>query len=543
MPPIVSSNTTQPNQNVELGERWIWASGSVVSFTLLLTFTLLWLIVVNALGYFWPKALTQMQLKEGPILGLVVEKETTLEGRKRWKLQVGNRDLGGDPFRWVFPDEATRIHTPTIAVALERQEFGNFYGFLRSVSSPARGVEQKGKEPKNIKEQQTANWKNLQQALIWAQRERQKQKALYQQVETTGQRIQALKRQQKRTNFGLQQRQALAQSEAQFDQETQALVRLQAQNIQRTATFFTVQNKTLTLPVIHIVRAWQPNAMSLTQKISFYGAKVWEVLSTSPREANTEGGLFPAIFGTVLMVILMSLFCLPLGVGAAVYLHEYAKDNWWTRLVRIAVYNLAGAPSIVFGIFGLGFFVYGLGGSIDRVFFAERLPTPTFGTGGLLWASLTLALLTVPVVIVSTEEGLASAQRSMREASYALGGAKFQTLARVIFPMATPGILTGLVLAVARAAGETAPLMLTGVVKLAPDLAIDGQFPFVHLDRKFMHLGFHIFDLGFQSPNAEAAKPMVYVTALLLLLIVVGLSVGALGLRSRMRTKNMGRAF
>jgi phosphate transport system permease protein len=213
------------------------------------------------------------------------------------------------------------------------------------------------------------------------------------------------------------------------------------------------------------------------------------------------------------------------------------------RSVRVAVNNLAGVPSIVFGVFGLGFFVYTLGGAIDGALFADRLPTPTFGTGGILWASLTLALLTVPVVVVATEEALASVPRSLREASLALGATKWQTLWKVVLPGATPGILTGLILAMARGAGEVAPLMLTGVVKLAPAMPLDGQFPYFHFDRKFMHLGFHIYDVGFQSPNSEAAKPMVYMTALLLLFVVVALNLFALRLRRRLRERLGGSTF
>jgi phosphate transport system permease protein len=269
----------------------------------------------------------------------------------------------------------------------------------------------------------------------------------------------------------------------------------------------------------------------------FYGHKLVELLTGQPRESNTEGGLFPAIFGTVILIFVMSLFSFPLGVIAAVYLREYAKEGLLVRIVRIAVNNLAGIPSIVYGIFGLGFFVYGIGSGLDKLFFPERLPTPTFGTGGLLWASLTLALLTVPVVIVATEEALGAIPREMREGSYALGATKFQTLYRVLLPMASPGIMTGLILAMARAAGEVAPLMITGVVKLAPALPLDGQFPFLHLDRKFMHLGFHIYDIGFQSPNVEAAKPMVFVTALLLVLIVLVMSSVAIHLRNKMKKR------
>jgi phosphate transport system permease protein len=278
-------------------------------------------------------------------------------------------------------------------------------------------------------------------------------------------------------------------------------------------------------------------------RLGVYAGRLWEFFSGDPRESNTEGGIFPAIFGTVMMVLLMSIMVVPLGVLAALYLREYAKQGTLVRTVRIAVNNLAGVPSIVFGVFGLGFFVYFVGGGIDRIFFPESLPTPTFGTGGILWAALTLALLTVPVVIVASEEALAAVPRSMREASLAMGATKFQTILRVVLPAAAPGILTGLILAMARGAGEVAPLMLTGVVKLAPELPLDGFFPFFHLDRKFMHLGFHIYDVGFQSPNVEAAKPMVYTTTIFLLMIVVALNFTAIVVRNRLREKYKTGAF
>jgi phosphate transport system permease protein len=227
----------------------------------------------------------------------------------------------------------------------------------------------------------------------------------------------------------------------------------------------------------------------------------------------------------------------PFGVLAAIYLREYAKQGLLVRIIRISVNNLAGVPSIVFGVFGLGFFVYWMGGSIDRLFFAESLPAPTFGTPGLIWASLTLALLTLPVVIVATEEGLTRIPRAVREGSLALGATKAETLWRVVVPMAAPAMMTGLILAVARAAGEVAPLMLVGVVKLAPNLPVDGEFPFLHLDRKFMHLGFHIYDVGFQSPNVEAARPLVYATALMLVILIVILNLAAIGIRNHLREK------
>jgi len=291
------------------------------------------------------------------------------------------------------------------------------------------------------------------------------------------------------------------------------------------------------IPLAQVLDVRFPNAMGLVAKCVFYLAHVWEFISGEPREANTEGGVFPAIFGTILMVILMSIVVTPLGVLAAFYLREYARQGAFVSAVRIAVNNLAGVPSIVFGVFGLGFFIYGVGGAIDRLFFAEALPTPTFGTGGILWASLTLALLTVPVVIVATEEGLAAIPGGMREASLALSATKLETTLRVVLPAVMPSILTGLILAMARAAGEVAPLMITGVVKLAPSLPIDGQWPFFHLERKFMHLGFQIYDTGFQSPNVDAARPMVFATTLLLLAIVVFLNLFAIATRNRLRRK------
>lgn len=233
----------------------------------------------------------------------------------------------------------------------------------------------------------------------------------------------------------------------------------------------------------------------------------------------------------------MSVVVTPFGVLAAIYLREYARQGPLVRTIRVSVNNLAGVPSIVFGVFGLGFFVYFLGGNIDQIFYPEALPRPTFGKPALIWVSLTLALLTLPVVIVATEEGLSRIPRSVREGSLALGATKAETLWRTVVPMASPAMMTGMILAVARAAGEVAPLMLVGVVATAPALPIDGQAPFVHLDRSIMHLGFHIYDVGFQSPNVEAARPVVYATSLVLILLIVTLNLTAIMIRNHLREK------
>jgi phosphate transport system permease protein len=334
-----------------------------------------------------------------------------------------------------------------------------------------------------------------------------------------------------------------AETGPEYQKLTGELEKLKSTNAGLLLNMSTAEGRDVDIPFSKIVRIYQPNRMGVIDKSLLYASKLAEFVAADPRESNTEGGVFPAIFGTVMMVLLMSVAVVPFGVLAAVYLNEYARQGTVTRLIRLSVNNLAGVPSIVFGIFGLGFFIYMVGGSIDQLFFSERLPEPTFGTGGILWASLTLALLTLPVVVVATEEGILAVPRANKEGALALGATKWQMIRKIVLPNAMPGILTGIILAISRGAGEVAPLMITGVVKLAPTLPFDLTFPFLHLDRKFMHLGFHIYDVGFQSPNVEAAKPMVYSTALLLILIVILLNILAIYIRNRLRKKYKSAAF
>ena len=328
-----------------------------------------------------------------------------------------------------------------------------------------------------------------------------------------------------------------AKAELEFHEIRGRIERLNAENARHVLLFATADGQEKRVPLAEIVRAMAPNRLSTTGRLGVYASRWGEFLGDEPREANSEGGVLPAIFGTVVMTLIMSLMVVPFGVLAALYLREYAKPGPLVSLVRIAINNLAGVPSIVFGVFGLGFFCYTLGTGIDELLFAEKLPNPTYGKGGLMWASLTLALLTLPVVIVATEEALAAVPRSMREGSYACGASKWQTIRRIVLPRAMPGIMTGMILAIARGAGEVAPLMLVGAVKFAPELPVDGTFPFVHGERSFMHLGFHIYDVGFQSQNSEAAKPMVFTTTLLLIGLIVLLNVVAIWVRSRLRRK------
>ena len=312
---------------------------------------------------------------------------------------------------------------------------------------------------------------------------------------------------------------------------------LRGQQKASTLNYKLVSGETRTQALGDILHYYHPNQLSFLGKAGWFLRNGWDFLTGEPRESNTEGGIFPAIFGTFVMTLIMSALVTPFGVIAAIYLHEYARQGIIVRAVRISVNNLAGVPSIVFGVFGLGFFVYIVGATVDQIFFSNSLPTPTFGTGGILWSAFTLALLALPVVIVASEEALGAVPRGVREAALACGASKWQTIQRVVLPSALPGILTGVILSMARGAGEVAPLMLVGVVKLAPSLPLDLVPPFVHAERKFMHLGFHIFDLGFQSPDSEAAKPMVFATTLLLILLVITLNLAAILLRNHLRKR------
>lgn len=247
--------------------------------------------------------------------------------------------------------------------------------------------------------------------------------------------------------------------------------------------------------------------------------------------------MLPAIVGTSVVVVLMSVIVAPLGVIVAVYLSEYAKDTWYTELVRIGVQNLAGVPSVIFGVFGLAFFVYTVGGSLDSWLFADRLPSPTYGTPGLLWAAVTLALLTLPTVIVVAEEGLSRVPESLREGSYALGANRAETVLRVVVPAAAPSFFTGIILAIARAAGEVAPLMLVGVVRFAPELPVSATAPFVNLEQKFMHLGFYIFDISNHAVMGEGRLGLLAIASLLLVMVILILNVAAIMMRNSLRRR------
>lgn len=537
------------------GSAWVWMTAGAVSISLVSVLGLLLLIAWRGLIFFWPTDISEFEIlqngKTTTIIGEIYESEQVpvsrlklnnvvlppnlqQESLSRYLIKTGNREFVDLDFRWLLETEIKSSDKPTGIAKFERRKNGNFYGYVEQVvedGNPitdehriakleqliARAIELKGK---------VSAIQNNQISAINYQLEklRLKEKSLRLKNDLNDENLAELNLQRQQLHH-------------QYSELAAELAELNSAANRDQVVVKDMRGMLVTLPLEQILEVQFPNDMSVFSKLATFAVKVGKFITDEPREANTEGGLFPAIFGTVLMVLLMAVVVAPFGVVAAIYLHEYAAKNAFTRLIRIAVINLAGVPSIVYGVFGLGFFVYLLGGSIDQLFYPESAPNPVFGTPGIIWSALTLAILTLPIVIVSTEEGLARIPSTIRQGSLALGATKAETLWRIIIPMASPAIMTGLILAVARAAGEVAPLMLVGVVKMAPSLPLDGNFPFLHLDRKFMHLGFHIYDVGFQSPNVEAARPLVYATAFILVTVIVSLNITAVGIRNHLREK------
>ncbi|PKI17010.1 phosphate ABC transporter permease PstA [Colwellia sp. 12G3] len=532
------------------GSPWIWLSAGGVSISLISVLGLLWLIASRGLSYFWPSELYQFDLTDqhgakSVVIGEIYDREQIpvsqlahlnlaldpeQEILERLLIKTGNRELVSLDFRWLLSHNIQKTQTPNDLVVIERRTNGNFYGFIESVVVDGKEVDE------SKLSELLARVDNFQDQIDDLQKS------------DIGAINYQLERLRLKTRKYQLENKLTAELQAQIDSEIatlnqdyalleQELMGYREQISRDHIVMRAMDGQLVTINFEYILKVTFNNQLSVIEKTALFFSHIGSFLIDDPREANTEGGVFPAIFGTVLMVLLMTVIVSPFGVIAAIYLHEYAGKNAFTKLLRIAVINLAGVPSIVYGVFGLGFFVYMVGGSLDQLFYSENLPSPTFGTPGVLWSALTLAILTLPVVIVSTEEGLSRIPSEMRHGSLALGATKAETLWRIILPIASPAIMTGIILAIARAAGEVAPLMLVGVVKMAPNLPLDGNFPFLHLDRKFMHLGFHIYDVGFQSPNVEAARPLVFATALLLVSIIVALNMTAVSIRNKLRER------
>jgi len=554
------------------GEPLLWLTGGALALGLAMIVGLLALILWQGFGTFWPGPLTAFETHDGTaILGQVVRSERFEPGQqafsgmapqrlervqellaaaggaaRRHLVRTGNFDLTGEHFQWVSDYDVVRESRPEWAVLVERLAWGVFIGHPRAflvdgaavASDPAEVMARCQDWIGPVAERRARRQQVERHKFSRANRAVEEARLGLRRVELESgldsPRFAAARERAERATMTAEQIYREARSE---------IEELDRENARYALVLAAANGAEKRIPLAEIVRAYPANRLSLAGKARVYLSRWGEFLTAEPREANSEGGVYPALFGTVVMTLIMCLFVVPFGVMAALYLREYARKGLIVSVVRVAINNLAGVPSIVFGVFGLGFFCYIVGSSIDSAFYRASLPNPTFGKGGLLWASLTLALLTLPVVIVATEEALAAVPGSMREGSYACGASKWQTIRRIVLPRAMPGIVTGMILAVARGAGEVAPLMLVGAVKLAPELPVDGIAPFLHPERSFMHLGFHIYDLGFQSPNSEAAKPMVFTTTFLLIMIVAVLNISATWLRSRFRRAHRGGQF
>jgi phosphate transport system permease protein len=528
------------------GEANVWLTGMGLSIGMTMVLGLLLLVLVRGVSVHWPARVAQLRLNEGaesPLGGktvfageVVLRQQRSTGSGEELQLHVGNKDLFGQNYVWVQARDIAESTQPANLLMLERMEYGDAIGLP---------IELRFKNTGRLDAADPGFTSRLESLVAEASSRREQiEKIEKNEIGEINRRMLKL---EIRTRAGetLGETGERAALQAEYDTLAARAAELRAAQEENQLVYRTVCGEEKVLPTGSIVHFYHPNRLGFAGRFGVFCHRFWKFLSADPREANTEGGIWPAIFGTFVMTVLMSLFVTPLGVIAAIYLREYARQGTLVRSVRISVNNLAGVPSIVFGVFGLGFFVYLFGQQIDESFFRAELEAghKTYGTGGILWASLTLALLTLPVVIVATEEALSAVPRGVREAALACGASKWQTIQRVVLPSAAPGVLTGVILAMARGAGEVAPLMLVGVVKLAPSLPIDSVPPFIHPDRKFMHLGFHIYDLGFQSPDSEAAKPMVFATTLLLIALVVVLNLAAILLRNHLRKKYAASTF
>lgn len=526
------------------GEAQVWITAMGLAVGIVMVIGLLGLILKRGTDVFWPNRVVEIQLMEGSPLAPMVLGERVLTqknvktGRDEWLVHAGNKsqENPGTSYRYIDTGNITGTSEPAEVMVAERMEYGTaiFYPVsLTSRDGTFMRAADKGFRAK------------LDELVSTGTAERKEVRRLEQkEIGRINKKIENL---DNLTRNHPEQAASLAMERGPLQTEYEQLAtkaRELHEDLKKDILRCRLADgEERDQPIGELVRIHEPNKLGFGGGLKVAVSRFWSFLKDDPREANTEGGIFPAIFGTFVMTILMSLLVTPLGVVAAIYLREYARQGLLVQVVRISVNNLAGVPSIVFGVFGLGFFVYTIGSHVDSWFFKDSLPTPTFGTGGILWASLTLALLTLPVVIVATEEALSAVPRGVREAALACGASKWQTIQRVVLPASAPGVLTGVILAMARGAGEVAPLMLVGVVKLAPSLPLDGEFPFIHAERKFMHLGFHIFDVGFQSPDSLAAQPMVYATTLLLITLVVVMNLAAILLRNKLRKKYAAGTF
>ncbi len=540
------------------GEPMVWVTGGALAAILFGAVTLLVVLLVNGLSYFWPSRLEELQLADGRI-ALGRRMGSMSEGRNRTDFAFRTANKGFDPktqtqaIQRIKLSDVVASSYPPEAVVVERLENSDFYGALAEVQAPdlsVAGVDSIGRLQDALRqiaarrageldplERQIADISGRRDAVQNAQlrlihqKETLDSSADPDRVPADGEQLAAVSRKIA----------ALQADLASLDVESRDRVNersnLEAQLRKNVAVFHDSQGQPRSIALVDVIRVYQPNSMGLLGKVGLYVTKVWELLSTAPRESNTEGGVLPALFGTVTLIILMALCSFPLGVLAGVYLGEYAQDGVLVRLVRIGVNNLAGIPSIVYGIFGVGFFINYLGAKVDHALFRAS------AFAGTCLRHRRRAVGVADAGALDGPRGHRGHGRGDPRHPARRAG-EFLRAGRDQVPDARPrDSAPGLARNPhrlhprdgPRCGRGRRPLMLTGVVNSAATLPLDGKFPYFHLERQFMHLGYQIYSVAFQSPDAEAARPLVYVIALLLVLIVLLLSGLAIYLRNRMR--------
>ena len=503
------------------GDPLVWLCSACVGLLFLLFATLIFICARHGLAAFWASDIHQFTLKDGSMVSGSIQARDQTFGRLL--INTGLRDEGH--LVWIDENHIQSRSKDDQTVLVELANGDEFIGNIAKIDITEHHYTE-GDLKKVLEEQLLAVKQGRAEIASINDNIQKKTKEIFR-FQRSVEKYQ-ISDPARAGNFREKQESSQLQLDAFQDQLQQTFTRIKG----RSLTLLNSEGPRNVL-IMDIRRAYQPNQISVFGKLGLFSSKVFEFFTGSPRGRN--GGLFPAIVGTTLMVFIMSLFCVPLGVATAIYLNEYLRKGLLYNTLHLIVNNLAGAPSIVYGIFGLGFFVHGVGMGLDSLWSSQQ--AHQFGNAGLLWASLIMALVTVPAVIVASEEGLNAVPADLRKGSIALGATRFQTLTRVLLPMASPSILTGLILAITRATGAVTPLIVLGAVQHSSELPIKGSFPFIELDQPFMHLGFHIFHQGFGADYPEAVAPRVYAAMLMLIVLVLGMSLITIFLRNRVRKR------
>ncbi|QDU60065.1 Phosphate transport system permease protein PstA [Planctomycetes bacterium Pan216] len=540
-----------------------WLTGGALAMVVLSVGGLLGLLLVHGLFAFWPKPIVRLSMTDGrAYLGEVLSWNASPTASARRDLIVASRSASdpetiGDMILRVSNRSPSPSSSDSGIVRLPRRAIASqtidpwavaidLGGNVRLFGTPTAFYEQStliADEPARIWPLFETRHREVRQQRRDAQREKDNVLADVDRLLASKRRELAAARARSQASPQAvdDAEEALAYARSESDKELDRLRERLAQVEASTQRYRMIvkgtDGTTWNLALVDIVRGSAPNQAGFLSAVVTSCERWKEFLTTGAGDSVQQSGIYPAIVGTLAVTMIMTVLVVPVGVMAAFFLREYTRNPTLRFCLRITIRNLAGIPSIVFGVFGLLLFCDTIGPALDALWFADSLPWPTFGKGGLLWAGCTLALLTLPVVIVSTEDAVAVVPSSVRQASYACGASQWQTIQRVILPYALPGIATGTLLAIARAAAAVAPLMLVGAVTMTHGSEGNETFSQLQLDQEFMHLGLHVYNLAFETDDHWTTRPLLYATALVLLVIVISLNMVAIALRSRWRQR------